>query len=124
MENCAELLPYYFAFAKGMVDSDDLSLNISREMLQHDRQLQLIAKNIRSKIKNELENMLKNERGEYEKFFRTFGRQLKYGVYADFGRDREFLQDLLLFHSSRDDGYVTLEEYVQGCLRNKSIFIT
>ncbi len=113
MENCAELLPYYFAFAKGMVDSDDLSLNISREMLQHDRQLQLIAKNIRSKIKNELENMLKNERGEYEKFFRTFGRQLKYGVYADFGRDREFLQDLLLFHSSRDDGYVTLEEYVQ-----------
>ncbi|MDX9872409.1 MAG: molecular chaperone HtpG [Clostridia bacterium] len=112
MNKCADLLPDYFAFVKGMVDSEDLSLNISRELLQHDRQLKQIAKNIKSKIKNELEKMLKEEREKYETFYQSFGRQLKYGVYSDFGGNKETLQDLLLFYSSKEKKPVTLEEYI------------
>ncbi len=112
MNKCADLLPDCFSFVKGMVDSDDLTLNISREILQHDRQLKLIAKNIKTKIKNELNNMLKNERDTYEKFYQSFGRQIKYGIYDNFGADKELLQDLLMFYSSREKKIVTLEEYV------------
>ncbi|RJX28446.1 MAG: molecular chaperone HtpG [Dethiobacter sp.] len=112
MNKCAELLPDYFSFVKGMVDSEDLSLNISREMLQHDRQLNLIAKNIKTKIKNELDNILKNERDKYEKFYKSFGRQLKYGIYSEFGRNKDVLQELLLFYSSTEKKMVTLDEYV------------
>jgi len=112
MHRCPDLLPDYFGFVKGMVDSEDLSLNISREMLQHDRQLKLIAKNIQGRIKRELEGMLKNEREQYEKFYESFGRQLKYGVYEEFGRNAEMLQDLLMFYSSTEKKLVTLSEYV------------
>lgn len=112
MNKCGELLPDYFGFVKGIVDSEDLSLNISREILQHDRQLKLIAKNIKTKIKNELEDMIKNERENYEKFFESFGRQLKYGIYSDFGSNKDILQDLLLFYSSKEKKMVSLEEYV------------
>ncbi len=113
MEKCGDLLPDYFSFVKGMVDSEDLSLNISREMLQHDRRLQRIAKNIKKKIKSQLLSMLRNEREKYEKFFKAFGQQLKYGVYSDFGANKEELQDLLLFYSSKEKKLVTLEEYVK-----------
>ncbi|WP_374723833.1 molecular chaperone HtpG [Calidifontibacillus erzurumensis] len=112
MSKCPDLLPDYFSFVKGLVDSEDLSLNISREMLQHDRQLKLIAKNINKKIKSELVNLLKNDREKYEKFYESFGRQLKYGVYSDFGMNKEVLQDLLLFYSSKEKKLVTLDEYV------------
>ena len=112
MNKCADLLPDYFSFVKGMVDSEDLSLNISRELLQHDRQLKVIAKNIKNRIKSELEKLLKNEREKYEKFYETFGRQLKYGVYSDFGSNKDTLQDLLLFPSSKEKKMVTLAEYV------------
>ncbi|PLR96503.1 molecular chaperone HtpG [Bacillus sp. T33-2] len=112
MSKCADLLPDYFSFVKGMVDSEDLSLNISREMLQHDRQLKLIAKNINKKIKSELQSLLKNEREKYEEFYNSFGRQLKYGVYSDFGTHKEELQDLLMFYSSEEKKLVTLDEYV------------
>lgn len=112
MEKCADLLPDYFSFVKGLVDSEDLSLNISREMLQHDRQLKLIAKNINNKIKSELQSLLKKDRENYEKFFESFGRQLKYGVYSDFGANKEILQDLLMFYSSKEKKLVTLDEYV------------
>ncbi|VEF46215.1 heat shock protein 90 [Bacillus freudenreichii] len=112
MEKCADLLPDYFSFVKGMVDSEDLSLNISREILQQDRQLKFIAKNIQSKIKRELENFLKNDRDKYELFYNSFGRQLKFGVYNNFGQDKDVLQDLLLFYSSKEEKLVTLEEYV------------
>lgn len=112
MEKCPDLLPDYFSFVKGMVDSEDLSLNISREMLQQDKQLKFIAKNIKNKIKRELESLLKNERDKYEAFYRSFGRQLKFGVYQDFGRDKELLQDLLMFYSSKEKKLVTLNEYV------------
>ncbi|HWO75257.1 MAG TPA: molecular chaperone HtpG [Bacillus sp. (in: firmicutes)] len=112
MNKCPDLLPDYFSFVKGMVDSEDLSLNISREMLQHDRQLKLIAKNINKKIKNELQSLLKNDREKYQKFFESFGRQLKFGVYNDFGVNKETLQDLLLFYSSKERKLVTLDEYV------------
>lgn len=112
MNKCADLLPDYFSFVKGMVDSEDLSLNISREILQQDRQLQLIAKNISKKIKNELKSLLKNAREKYEKFYESFGRQLKYGVYSDFGSNKDVLKDLLLFYSSTEKKLVTLEEYV------------
>ena len=112
MSKCADLLPDYFSFVKGLVDSEDLSLNISREMLQQDRQLQHIAKNIKNRIKKELERLLKSEREKYEQFFQTFGRQLKYGVYMNFGRYKEVLQDLLLFYSSTEKKLVTLDEYV------------
>ena len=112
MEKCADLLPDYFGFVKGLVDSEDLSLNISREMLQHDRQLKIIAKNISKKIKSELQSLLKNDREKYENFFESFGRQLKYGVYSDFGTHKDVLQDLLLFYSSKEKKLVTLDEYV------------
>lgn len=112
MDKCADLLPDYFSFVKGIVDSEDLSLNISREVLQHDRQLKLIAKNIKTKIKNELDSLLKNEREKYEEFYEAFGRQLKYGIYSDFGSNKDVLQDLLLFYSSKEKKNVTLDEYV------------
>ncbi|AJO21292.1 molecular chaperone HtpG [Weizmannia coagulans] len=112
MEKCPDLLPDYFSFVKGMVDSEDLSLNISREMLQHDRQLKLIAKNIKNKIKRELANLLKENREQYEAFFKSFGRQLKFGVYNEFGAHKEDLQDLLMFYSSKEKKLVTLDEYV------------
>lgn len=112
MNKCADLLPDYFSFVKGMVDSEDLSLNISREMLQHDRQLKLIAKNINKKIKSELQSLLKNERDQYVEFYNSFGRQLKFGVYSDFGTHKEELQDLLMFYSSKEKKLVTLDEYV------------
>ncbi|WP_233879978.1 molecular chaperone HtpG [Virgibacillus halodenitrificans] len=112
MEKCAELLPDYFSFVKGLVDSEDLSLNISREMLQHDRQLKLISKNITKKIKQQLLQLLREDREGYEKFFESFGRQLKYGVYSDFGANKDTLQDLLLFYSSKEKKLVSLDEYV------------
>lgn len=112
MNKCADLLPDYFSFVKGMVDSEDLSLNISREILQHDRQLKLIAKNIKSKIKGQLQSLLKDEREKYEAFYQSFGRQLKYGVYSEFGSEKDVLQDLLMFYSSKEKKLVTLDEYV------------
>lgn len=112
MDKCADLLPDYFSFVKGMVDSEDLSLNISREMLQHDRQLKAIAKNIQSKIKSQLQTLLKDDREKYEKFYASFGRQLKFGVYNDYGMNKEVLQDLLLFTSSKEKKLVSLDEYV------------
>jgi molecular chaperone HtpG len=112
MNKCADLLPDYFSFVKGMVDSESLSLNISREMLQHDRQLKLIAKNISSKIKSQLQSLLKDEREKYEQFYKSFGRQLKYGVYSDYGSHKDVLQDLLMFYSSKEKKLVTLDEYV------------
>ncbi|MCL6660347.1 molecular chaperone HtpG [Paenibacillus amylolyticus] len=112
MDKCGDLLPDYFGFVKGMVDSEDLSLNISREMLQHDRQLSLIAKNIKNKIKSQLQSLLKDERENYEKFYQAFGRQLKYGVYSDYGVNKDTLQDLLLFTSSKENKLVSLDEYV------------
>ena len=112
MNKCSDLLPDYFGFVKGVVDSEDLTLNISREVLQHDRQLKLIAKNIKNKIKSELENMLKSEREKYETFYKSFGRQLKYGVYSEYGSNKDVLQDLLLFYSSKEKKMVTLDEYV------------
>ena len=112
MEKCAELLPDYFNFVKGLVDSEDISLNISREMLQHDHQLKAIAKSVEKKIKNELLKMLENDREKYEEFFKEFGSQLKYGVYSDFGKHKDALQDLLMFKSSAEKKYVTLKEYV------------
>ncbi|WP_045517049.1 molecular chaperone HtpG [Neobacillus niacini] len=112
MDKCADLLPDHFSFVKGMVDSEDLSLNISREMLQHDRQLKLISKNINKKIKSELQSLLNNEREKYEEFYKSFGRQLKYGVYSEFGANKEVLQDLIMFYSSKEKKLVTLDEYV------------
>lgn len=113
MEKCSELLPDYFSFVKGIVDSEDLSLNISREMLQHDRQLKLIDKNIKNKIKSELLLILKNNRQEYEKFFNSFSRQLKFGVYNDYGMNKDELKDLLLFYSSSEEKLVSLDEYIE-----------
>lgn len=112
MDKCADLLPDYFSFVKGLVDSEDLSLNISREMLQHDRQLKVIAKSIEKKIKNELAKLMKSDREAYNKFFENFGLQLKYGVYSNYGMNKEQLQDLLLFHSSSENKLVSLAEYV------------
>jgi molecular chaperone HtpG len=112
MEKCSDLLPDYFSFVQGLVDSADLSLNISRELLQHDRQLKFIARRIRDKIKSELLQMLKKDREKYVEFYKNFGRQLKYGVYADFGANKEILQDLLMFYSSKEKKLVTLDEYV------------
>lgn len=113
MEKCSDLLPDYFSFVKGVVDSEDLSLNISREMLQHDRQLNLIASNIEKRIRRELENILKEDRESYESIFDNFGMQLKYGAYDNFGRDKEKLENLVLFYSSKDKSYTTLKEYVE-----------
>lgn len=112
MDKCADLLPDHFSFVKGIVDSEDLSLNISREMLQHDRQLKIIARNLEKTIKNELTKLLKNDREKYEQFYKAFGLQLKFGVYNEFGINKDTLKDLLMFHSSKENKLVTLEEYV------------
>lgn len=114
MEKCAELLPDYFSFVKGLVDSSDLSLNISRETLQHDRQLKVMAKAIEKKIKSELLKMMESDREKYEKFFDAFGIQLKYGLYSDYGMHKDTLVDLLLFHTSEKDKYVSLKEYTDN----------
>src|SRR5690625_3332989 len=113
MEKAPELIPDYFSFVKGMVDSEDLSLNISREMLQHDRQLKTIESNLTRQIKRELERMLKNDRETYEKFYDVFGIQLKYGVYNDYGMNKDTLKDLIMFYSSTEQKLVTLNEYVE-----------
>lgn len=113
MDKCADLLPDYFSFVKGLVDSADLTLNISRETLQQDHQVKIIAKAIEKKIKNELNKMLKNDREKYEKFFATFGQQLKWGIYADYGMNKDNLKDLVMFKSSVEDKYTTLKEYVE-----------
>lgn len=113
MEKCEELLPDYFSFVKGLVDSPDLSLNISREMLQHDRQLKTLAKNIEKKINSELTKMLNDQRDEYIKLFNNFGTQLKYGAYDNYGMDKDKLKDLLMFYSSNDKKLTTLKEYVE-----------
>ncbi|MDD3833068.1 MAG: molecular chaperone HtpG [Oscillospiraceae bacterium] len=113
MDKCADLLPDYFSFVRGLVDSQDLSLNISREMLQHDRQLKTIASRLEKKIKSELSSMLENEREKYDEFFKNFGMQLKYGMYSDYGQHKELLEDLLLFYSSTEKKPVTLKEYVE-----------
>lgn len=113
MEKCEELLPDYFSFVKGVVDTEDISLNISREVLQESHSLSLIAKNIEGKIRKELESMLKDNRSEYEEFFKTFGVQLKYGVYNNFGADKDKLKDLVMFYSSKREKLVTLKEYVE-----------
>ena len=113
MEKCEDLLPDYFSFVKGVVDTEDLSLNISREILQKSKSLALIAKNIESKIRKELETMLKDDREKYEEFFKTFGVQLKYGIYNNFGQDKDKLKDLIMFHSSKHDKLITLKEYVE-----------
>jgi molecular chaperone HtpG len=112
MDKCADLLPDYFSFVKGLVDSEDLSLNISREMLQHDRQLKLISTNIERKIKSELLKLQKDDRAAYEDFFKNFGMQIKYGIYEDFGAHKDNLQDLVMFTSSLEKKPVTLQEYV------------
>ena len=113
MDKCADLLPDYFSFVKGVVDSEDLSLNISRELLQHDRQLKMIEKNLEKAIKNELKKLLKNDREKYEKFFKVFGLQFKFGIYQSYGAANEMLQDLLMFPSSFEGKNVTLDEYVE-----------
>ena len=109
MEKCADLLPDYFSFVKGIVDSQDLSLNISREMLQKDNQLKLIHNALEKKIKNELHAMLANDREKYESFWKEFGRQLKFGAYSDYGMHAELLRDLLLFWSAKEQKMVTLQ---------------
>ncbi|MCT4783676.1 MULTISPECIES: molecular chaperone HtpG [Exiguobacterium] len=119
MEKSPDLLPDYFGFVKGMVDSEDLSLNISREMLQQDRQLRVIAKNVKSKIKGMLEKMLRDDREDYETFFESFGRQIKFGVYDQFGAAKDDLKDLLLFHSSNEKKLVSLKEYVERMKDNQ-----
>ena len=113
MEKCSDLLPDYFSFVKGVVDTEDLSLNISREMLQKSKSLSLIAKNIEAKIRKELEKMLKEDREMYESFFQTFGMQLKYGVYDNYGMNKDKLQDFIMFYSSKRKKLITLKEYVE-----------
>ena len=123
MEKCSDLLPDYFSFVKGLVDSEDIALNISRETMQHNHQVRLIAKNIENKIKNELTDMLKNDRDNYETFYKAFGMQLKHGIYSSYGMNKENLQDLLLFYSSKEDKYITLSEYVSRMDKdNKDIY--
>ena len=114
MENCADLLPEHFRFVRGVVDSQDLSLNISREMLQHNRQLTIIARNLEKKIKSELKSMMDNERENYEKFFDAFGRNLKYGTVSDYGTHKDICADLLLFHSHKQGKRISLKEYVDA----------
>ncbi len=121
MDKCSDLLPDYFSFVKGLVDSEDLSLNISREMLQHDRQLKLIAKSIERTIKNELKKMLTNEREKYEEFWKNFGLQIKFGLYNSYGMNKELLKDLLMFYSSAEKKLVTLEEYVARMKEDQKI---
>ena len=112
MDKCSDLIPDYFSFVKGLVDTEDLSLNISREILQQNVKVKQIAKSIEKKIKRELENMLKNDREAYDNFFKTFGMQLKFGIYADFGANKDELKDLIMFYSSTEKKLVTLDEYV------------
>ena len=114
MENCEDLLPEHFRFVRGVVDSQDLSLNISREMLQHNRQLTIIARNIEKKIKGELKNMLENDREKYEEFYGAFGRQLKYGTVSEYGAHKDSCQDLLLFYSHKEGKLISLKEYVEA----------
>ena len=114
MDKCADLLPDYFSFVKGLVDSEDISLNISREMLQQNRQLQLIAKNLEKKIKSSLEELMNEDREKYEKFFDAFGMQLKYGIYSQYGMNNDMLKDLIIFYSSRDKKRITLKEYIEN----------
>ena len=114
MDKCSDLLPDYFSFVKGLVDSEDISLNLSREMLQQDRQLKLIAKSLEKKIKSTLEEMLNEDRVNYEKFFEAFGMQLKYGIYSSYGMNKDALKDLLLFYSSKEKKRITLKEYVEN----------
>ena len=114
MENCEDLLPEHFRFVRGIVDSQDLSLNISREMLQHNRQLTIIARNIEKKIKSELKSMLENDREKYEQFYAAFGRQLKYGTVSDYGAHKDACQDLLLFYSNKEGKLISLKEYVDS----------
>ena len=121
MEKCADLLPDYFSFVRGIVDSSDLSLNISRELLQHDRQLKVMAKAIEKKIKSELAKMMESDRAKYEKFFDTFGVQLKFGVYSDYGMHKDLLQDLLLFKSSKERKYVSLKEYTDAMKEEQKV---
>ncbi len=116
MDKCADLLPDYFSFVKGLVDSEDISLNLSREILQQNRQLKLISKNIEKKIKNTLLEMLENDRESYEKFFSAFGMQLKYGIYSSYGMNNDMLKDLILFYSSKQKKKITLKEYVDNML--------
>ena len=122
MDKCPDLLPDYFSFVKGLVDSEDLSLNISREMLQHDGQLKLIAKTLEKKIKGELEKMLRDDREAYEEFFKSFGIQLKFGIYNDYGMHKDTLKDLLLFRSSNENKYVTLKEYTERMGERDTIY--
>ena len=119
MENCEDLLPEHFRFVRGVVDSQDLSLNISREMLQHNRQLTIIARGIEKKIKSELKSMLENEREKFEEFYGVFGRQLKYGAVADYGAHKDATQDLLLFYSHKQGKLVTLKEYVEAMVEGQ-----
>ena len=119
MEKCADLLPDYFSFVKGVVDSEDLSLNISRELLQESHGLKLIAKNIEGKIRKELEEMMKENREDYISFFKTFGDQIKYGVYNNFGQDKDKLKDLVLFYSSKHEKLISLKEYVEEMKDNQ-----
>ena len=114
MEHCEDLLPEHFRFVRGVVDSQDLSLNISRELLQHNRQLTIIAKNLAKKIKGELKNLLENDREKYDEFFGVFGRQLKYGTVADYGANKDACQDLLIFLSARENKNISLKEYVEA----------
>lgn len=123
MDKAKDLIPDYYRFVTGLVDSDDLNLNISREILQQDRQVRAIAKSIETKVHSALEDMLKNEREDYEKFFDNFGLNLKYGIYKDYGMNKEKLQDLILFKSSKEDKYVTLKEYTDRMKEDqKSIY--
>ena len=114
MENCEDLLPEHFRFVRGIVDSQDLSLNISREMLQHNRQLTIIARNIEKKIKSELKSMLENDREKYEEFYAAFGRQLKYGTVSDYGAHKDACKDLLMFWSNKEGKLVSFKEYVEA----------
>ena len=114
MDKCGDLLPDYFSFVRGVVDSEDLSLNISREILQKDRNVQIIAKNIENKIKSELEKMMKDHFEDYKKFFKTFGAQIKFGVYNNYGMDKDKLKDLLIFYSANKKDYITLKDYVEN----------
>jgi len=121
MDKCEDLLPDYFNFIKGIVDSEDLSLNISREVLQNDRQLTLIAKNLQTKIKNELAKLMKNDFDKYVEFFTAFGRTLKFGVYSDFGANKDVLQDLLIFESSHEEKYTSLADYVERMILDQDV---
>ena len=122
MDKCEELLPDYFSFVKGVVDTYDLSLNISREILQHDAKLKVIAKNIESKIRKELELLMKNDFEKYKEFFKSFGMQVKFGVYNNYGIDKDKLKDLLIFYSANKKDFITLKEYVENIGESDSIY--